>query len=272
MSYVKTSVPKPGDNKGVGADKRDLITIFDWADVADDRIIRDSKGVVIPSTINMKVGCYMIQVYGTVTTMKAEIASEGDPDGKAMNQTVSFKHPGSSVSIREFRFNWLNKNVGIIIQRGSSSSKSLFGDKYAPLQMELKASDDEKANTSEFTFKSLVKGPDEGDYQGTLTLEAPVATVAADAATVNLSTGEGEYQLTNGTAAQATLTGVTNPVNGMVFTLVGSGGSFPSKILSGADFLLASGTTWNALSGAKITFRVFKDGAATYKLIEVSRA
>ena len=120
MTYVKTSVPKPGDNKGVGADKRDLITLIDWADVADDRIVRDSKGITIPSTINMKTACYMIQLYGTVTTMKSEIASEGDPDGKAMIQTVSFKHPGSSVAVREFRYNYLNKNLGLIIQRGSS--------------------------------------------------------------------------------------------------------------------------------------------------------
>jgi len=271
MTYVKTSVLKPGDNKGTGADKRELITIFDMADVADDLIVRDSKGIAIPGTINMKAGCYMIQLYGTVTTMKAEIASEGDPDGKAMNQTVSFKHPGSSVAIREFRYNWLNKNVGIIIQRGSSSEKTLYGDKYAPLQMELKAGDDEKSNASEFTFKSMVKGPDAGDYQGTITLESVLATVAADAATINLATGEGEYQLTDGTAAQATLTGCTNAVNGQAFTLLGSGGSHPSKILAGTDFLLTSGTTWNALSGAKITFRIFKDGASTFKYIEQSR-
>jgi len=272
MTYVKTSVPKPGDNKGVGADKRDLITIIDWADVADDRIVRDSKGIIIPGTINMKPGCYMIQLYGTVTTMKSEISSEGDPDGKGMIQTVSLKHPGSSVAVREFRYNYLNKNVGIIIQRGSSTEKTLYGDKYAPLQMELKHTDDEKANAGEFTFKSLVKGPDAADYQGTITLESPIATVAADAATVSLAAGEGEYQLTTGSAAQVTLTGCTSPVDGLVFTLLGSGGSYPSKILTGSDFLLSCGTTWNALSGAKITFKVFKDGGASYKYIEQSRA
>ena len=272
MTYVKTSVPKPGDNKGVGADKRDLITLIDWADVADDRIVRDSKGITIPSTINMKTACYMIQLYGTVTTMKSEIASEGDPDGKAMIQTVSFKHPGSSVAVREFRYNYLNKNLGLIIQRGSSTEKTLYGDKYAPLQMEVKHTDDEKSNAVEFTFKSLVKGPDAADYLGTITLESPVATVAADATTVGLSTGEGEYQLTDGTAAQATLTTCTSPVDGLVFTLLGSGGSHPSKILTGSDFLLSCGTTWNALSGAKITFKGFKDGSATYKFIELSRS
>ncbi len=272
MTYVKTSVPKPGDNKGTGADKRDLITIVDCADIADDLIVRDAKGIVIPSTINMKPGAYMVQVYGTVTTMKAEIASEGDPDGKAMNQTVSFKHPGNSVDIREFRYNWLNKNVILIIQRGSTSEKTLYGDKYAPLQMELKHTDDEKANTGEFTFKSLVKGPDAGDYQGTFTLESVIDTVAADATTVDLSAGEGQYQLTDGTAAQATLTTCSDAVNGMLFTLLGSGGSHPSKIVAGADFVLASGTTWNALAGAKITLKAFKDGADTFKYIEQSRS
>lgn len=271
MTYVKTSVPKPGDNKGMGADKRDIITIFDWADVADDRIVRDSKGIVISNNINMKSLCFMIQVYCTVTTAKAEIASEGDPDGKGMTQTVSFKHPGNSVAIREFRWNWLNKNVGIIVERGSSTSKSLFGDKYAPMQLELKHTDDEKQNVGEFTFKSLVKGPDEGDYQGTLTLDTYLSGHAADSATVNLASGEGEYSLVDGSTDVVDLTGATNPVDGMVFTLVGSGGSHPPRIVTGGNFLLSCGTTWNGLSGSKITFRVFKDGSSTFKFIEMSR-
>jgi len=270
MTYVKTSVPKPGDNKGCGADKRDLITIVDCADIADDLIVRDSRGIVIPGTINMKSGYYMVQVYGTVTTMKAEIASEGDPDGKAMNQTVSFKHPGNSVQIREFRYNWLNKNLIIIIQRGSSPEKTLYGDKYAPLQMELKHTDDEKANTGEFTFKSLVKGPDAGDYQGTITLEAPVNVVPADAETADISAGEGQYQLTDGSSQKVTITSCSGALNGMIFTFLGSGGTYPSNIVEGGDFLLASALSWSALSGSKITFKAFE--GAGFKFIEQSRS
>jgi hypothetical protein len=57
----------------------------------------------------------------------------------------------------------------------------------------------------------------------------------------------------------------------MVFTLLGSGGSYPSTIPTGNDFILASGTTWTALANAHITFKAFKDGGATYKFIEQSR-
>ncbi len=268
MTYVKVDIAKPGDNKGVGGDKKDKIVLIDVDDVAT-MPSRDANGIVITGNIVMNSGAYMVKLYGTQNTIKAGADSEGDPDAKGITQTVEFEHPGDSQEIREFRANWMNKNVMIVIERCSTSKKNLYGTPCAPLQMVFKSEDDKDKNKTTFTFKSTQKGPDVADYQGTLTLTAVVATVAANATSVTLA-GGGRYQLTTGSAAIATITTCSNAVDGEVFTLIGSGGTYPSAI-SGTDFLLAEGTAWSAIAGAEITFKTFKNGASTYKFIELSR-
>ena len=56
--YVKIDVTKPGDNKGVGGDKKATISIFDWDDVAT-MPNRDASGIAISGTIAMNSGAYM---------------------------------------------------------------------------------------------------------------------------------------------------------------------------------------------------------------------
>jgi hypothetical protein len=218
----------------------------------------------------MNSGAYMLEVYGTQNTIKAGADSEGDPDAKGIMQSFEFEHPGDLQAIREFRANWMNKNIGIISRRCSSTAKNLYGTPCSPLQMVFKAEDDKDKNKTTFTFKSTQKGPDVADYQGTLTLSTVTGTVAANATSVTLS-ATGRYQLTTGTSAIATLTTCTGMTEGMVFTLIGSGGTYPSSITSTNDFLLSGGTAWSGISGAEITFKAFQSGASAWKFIEMSR-
>ena len=269
MTYVKVDVTKPGDNKGVGGDKKDKVIIFDWDDVASNPA-RNANGIVVTGNIVMNEGAYMVKLYATQSSIKAGADSEGDPDAKGITQSVDFEHPGDSQEIREFRANWMNKNIGIIVERCSSAKKNLYGTPCSPLQMVFKAEDDKDKNKTTFTFKSTQKGPDVADYQGTLTLSAAVDTVDADAATIDLTAGQGRYQLTTGGSAAATITTCTNAIDGAVYTLVGSGGAHPS-VISGTDFLLANGTAWNAIAGAEITVKAFKNGVSAWKFIELSR-
>jgi hypothetical protein len=267
--YAKVNVAKPGDNKGVGGDKKDKIIIFDWDDVKTNPS-RDESGIVIAGNLVMNDGAYAVTVYATQSTVKAGADSEGDPDAKGIIQNVEFDHPGDSVEIREFRANWMNKNIGIIVERCSSTKKNLYGTPCSPLQMVFKSEDDKDKNKTTFTFKSTQKGPDVADYLGTVTFSAVTGTVAANATSVDLAAGQGEYQLTTGSAAIATITTCTNPVSGGKYTFLGSGGTYPSKI-AGTDFVLSNGTEWSAIAGARITFQAFKSGANAWKFFELSR-
>jgi hypothetical protein len=268
--YTKVDVVKPGDNMGVGGNKKDKIILFDFDDVLTWPA-RDANGILITGDIVFKPGAYMITLYATQQTIKANPKTEGDPDNKGVMQTLQFDHPGDTKEILEFRANWMNRNIGAIVQRCSTTRKNLYGNPCASLQLEYEATDDKDKNSTSFTLKTVQKGPDVAIYEGTTTFSTVTGTVAAGATAIDLTNGEGRYQLTTGAAAAAAIATLTNPVSGLVFTLLGSGGAFPSTIASGATFLLANGTGWTAIAGSTITFKVFKDGAASFKAIETNR-
>lgn len=271
MLYINTTVLRPGTNKGVGGDKKNMIVVFDWDEVASG-YTRDDKGIVITGPLVMKAGCYMIEVYGTIEKLEGGAKSDGSTDNKAIKQSYKLSHPGDEQEILEFRYNWLNKNIGIIDRKCSSAKMLLYGSPCAPLQLTFDYKNSNDSNFTEFTLESVIKGPDIAIYEGTLTLETVTDTVAADAVDVDLTNGAGRYQLTDGTTVPAALATISNAVDGLVFTLLGSGGAHPSTIAAGTTFLLRNGTAWTALSNSTITFKVFKDGATTYKAIEVSRS
>lgn len=268
--YTKVDVLKPGDNKGVGGDKKDKLIIFDWDDVLT-MPQRDSKGIVITGNIVFKPNTYQTKLYVTQSTIKAGADSEGDPDAKGITQTVEGSHPGDSVEIREFRANWMNKNIGIIIEKCGTQRKNLYGTPCAPLQMVFKAEDDKDKNNTTFTFKSIQKGPDVADYQGTFTFDAPIATVPAATETINVAAGEGRYQLTSGVAG-CRIMGLTGGVEGGVYTLVGSGGAHPPDISTDeGEIILEHGINWVALEGSEITIRAYPIANNTLSYYEQSR-
>jgi hypothetical protein len=270
MSYVKVNVLKPGDNKGKGGDKKDTITIFDIDDVLSWPQ-RDAKGIIITDNIVMKDGSYMVKIYGTAETIKLLSDSEGETDAKGILQTLELSHPGSSVEIREFRSYWMNRNIGCIVEKFSDGKKDLGGEPAAPLQMVFKAEDSKDKNSTVFTFKSTNKGNDIADYQGTMTYDTVTGTIAANATSIDLVNGEGRYQTTSGTAAAATITTCSNAADGMLFTLIGSGGTYPTTITKANDFVLKNGVSWSGLAGAEITFRAYKSDTAAWKFFEQSR-
>lgn len=272
MTYVKVNVnksTKPAPGKGGG--KKTLITFIDIADLLSESA-RDAKGILIAGNHSFKPNAYAIQIYATPNSIAGKSTSEGDIDSEGFMQEVVFEHPGSELAIREFRSNWLSRDILIFVDHCEPGlPKDQYGSSCAPMRMKVEAVDDKDVNKSTFTFSSSNKGLDVAMYEGTLTLAEAVDTVASDATSIDLAAGEGEYQLTDNTAAKE-ITTATNAVDKMVFTLLGSGGTNPATITNANDFVLANGTAWTGLAGATITFKAFKDGAASWKFFEVSRS
>lgn len=108
-------------------------------------------------------------------------------------------------------------------------------------------------------------------YTGNTPTQAP-AVVAADATEITL-TSNPQYQLSDGGAAAAAITGFTGVTDSdinRVVTILGSGGSYPSTIAAANSFLLVGGETWTATEGARIDFKIFKDGPSSYTFVEVA--
>lgn len=106
-------------------------------------------------------------------------------------------------------------------------------------------------------------------YVGTITLQAP-QTIAADATTFALTSND-TYQLAEGTANTeiTAVSAITDADINRVVTVKGGGGTGPSVITSGGSYILQEGADWVGDSGSQISFRIMKDGAATYKLVEI---
>lgn len=271
MTYVKVSVPKPGTNAGVGGDKKSLITFFDFDDVQifPPRSYRD---VIINSNIVFKEGAYMIQIYASTNSIKITQETEGDVDARGVLQYLEFSHPGSSNNIEEFLTYWVSRDIGCIVENCSTGKKRQLGTPCAPLMLEISSEDSIDVNKSTLKLKSKNKSQYRiADYQGILTFEEATDTITPDTISIDLSSGEGRYQLTDNTHPTV-ITTCSNAVDGMVFTLLGSGGDEPATITKANDFILASGTTWTGIAGATITFKAFKSDSAAFSFIEISRS
>jgi hypothetical protein len=269
MAYAKVNVTK-GQNTGAGTDIKGKAYIFDWNEVIGG-YNREDNGIEMLSNLQFQAGAFIQTIEFTKSTLKNSSKSDGDDDAKGIIQGCEFNHPGSSQEIREFRSHWMNKDIGIVYEHcNSDMDDDLYGSPCAPLQMKFEATEDKDNNSTKFTFESTNKGPDVAIYKGTKNVGSPTV-VAADTTDVDVSNGPGEYQLTDNTGATQ-LTSLANAENNGVYTLIGSGGNNPATIATGGNFILADGTAWTGIAGATITFRAFKDGAATWKFIEQSRS
>jgi hypothetical protein len=255
---------------GKGGDKKDKITLVDLEDLVSEAA-RDASGIVITGNHVFKAGAYALTMYVTPDSISGKPTSEGDIDAEGIIQELVYAHPGSSKEIREHRSNWLGRSIIAFVTKCSDGSVDQYGSSCAPLRMKFEAPDDKDNNKTVFTLKSATKGPDVAIYEGTLTLAEAVALVPADATSIDLTAGTGEYQLTANTIATI-IVGATNAVDGLVFTLLGSGGANPASISTGGVFILKNGTSWSGIAGATITFKAFKSGVATWSYFELSRS
>lgn len=273
MTYTKINITKPsgGFSPGKGGDKKYAeIVLIDLNDLSAEAP-RDSKGIVVVGNHTFKAGKYAIKFYSTPGTFSGESNSEGDIDAEGFIQTVVMDHPGSEKELREFLMHWLDKNVMIIAKRCSDGTMDQFGTSCAPLRLQVASKDAKDSNKSILTFKSALKGPYHAIYEGTITFSEPVGEVPAEATSIDLTPGSGEYQLTDNPGEdRVTITTCTNAVHGLVFTVLGSGGINPSEILE-SDFMLHNSAAWTGIDGATITFKCFQTGEDTFKFIELNR-
>ena len=271
MSYTKVSVLRPSGNPGAGANYKDRVFLVDLDEVQNNGFpARDGNGVVLDGNITMQSGKYMVELYCTLKTLEAGYTVEGDPDKRGFMPKVAFEHPGNSQELMELVSHWTNKNCAVITQACGGGDMRVFGSPCTPLQLLPEAMATSEENKTTFTFEAIVKGQDiPGIYQGTTTL-ATAEVIAADDATPSVAAGNGRYEVTDNTGANE-ITTLDDAVHGQVVTLAGMGGSNPSTVTDANDFVLKDGATWTALSGATLTVKAFKDGAASFKFVEVSR-
>ncbi len=267
--YIKTDIPKPGDNAGRGLKAKSMITLIDVDDIQSFPP-RDSKGVLLDGAIVLKPGKYGFKIYATQETIATSSPSEGEADNEGFVPELKFSHPGNHQTIREFKANMVGKNLIAILDYCNGGRKDLFGSPCEPMRMQVAYSGDKDKNTNEITLKQAVKGNDIAIYEGSIPYAEPLAVVQAGATTIALQ-GEGEYQLT-GHSAAATIASVTGATHGMMFTLLGAPSGTAPSVAASSKFILKDGAAWTGSAGSQITFQAIKSGAADFVFVEKSRA
>lgn len=98
---------------------------------------------------------------------------------------------------------------------------------------------------------------------------ADVAAAASFALTSNP-----QYKIASDAAGTLckSATAVTDTDVNRIITVIGGGGANPAHLNQDAagNILLIGGVDWIAREGSQISFKIFKDGAASYKLIEIA--
>ena len=266
MAYVKANIAKPGGMPGKGINPKDAAIIYDVDDILSFPA-RDDAGVVIEDDIVMKDGKYAVAIYFTPGTAQIQSNSEGDPDAQGFRPQVQFSHPGSGLEIREFKHNWLGKNVIVVLRYCDGRPADLIGSPCNPCQLAVEYTGSNEANSSQLTFAQISKGEDVAIYLGSDTLATPVAVIAAEATEVTYA-GEGQYQTTSGAAEITSVSGTAR--DGAVITILGTAGTAPT-VKTGGNILLRGGAAFTASEGSQITLKAFPDGVSSIKWIEQSR-
>lgn len=197
-------------------------------------------------------------------------AEEGEISSTITNE-LKFVVGGMDDNLLNLLETGIGKGFFVVWEICSTGSKYLGGNGCKPLKLSAFEGGPGKDNTAwTVTFKNQC-GEIWSTYVGNTPTEA-ADTVAADEVTIAL-TDNPQYQLTDGTVAAVDVTGFTGVTDAdinRIVTILGSGGTYPSTISTGNDFLLIEGEQWEALESTQISFKIFKDGAASYKFVEIA--
>jgi hypothetical protein len=270
--YVKPSLIYKG--KGSAENKSQEIIIIDVADIATHPN-RDEKNITMLGNFVMKTGKYVTKMQVSASKTSLPVTSEGEEDNVSISALPEFSFPGSTLDFEEFVANWTNKSIIVAVHVGACGGGSpfyrVYGSKCAPLSLLLEGQNNNDATMGLVKFQQFAKTDlMPGRYTGTFTL-ATVNTIAADATTVDVSSGDGEYQLTDNAGATV-ITDIANATNNGKYTLIGSGGDNPATIeASNANFHLLGGVDWQGLAGATITFNALDAGGGNHLFVEISR-
>lgn len=273
MNFVKVNLPKAGNGAGVTQEKDVNIVIFEWDEVKTFPA-RDSKGVKLQGNIEFKDGKYAILMYATSSSISTPRTTEGEEDQIGRTSLPEFSHPGSTLEFEEFCENKINTGLGVAVRvyedEAGESYYKIYGTRGNPLYLMDEGQDNNEAIKNMVRFQQFRPSKHlPARYYGTFTFDE-ANLVPADAETVNVDSGSGEYQLQDNAAVTA-ISDLTNAVHGGTYTLIGSGGTNPATIAAGGNFILAGATDWQGVAGARITLKAYSQGE-TFVFFEQSRS
>lgn len=206
----------------------------------------------------------------SISNPEATIGGNLGDIGGTLTNTVKAVFGGVDDDLMTLIEDHMGKGFYIVFEVCENSKKYLIGNGCKPAILQAPEGGFGKDNSSLSLTWTQECGELFSTYVGNTPTENPVE-IGAAAITIAL-TANPQFQFATGTASTefANVTAITDSDVNRIVTFIGGGGTGPSKIVDGGNILLIGGQDWVANTSAQISFKIFKDAAATYKLIEIA--
>lgn len=222
--------------------------------------------------IPLKAGTYWKKIQVILDSSEAKWTGSVGDVAAVIENTITFILGGMDKTV----FDWLENRISMghyvvfEVCLDTETKRYLIGNGCKPARMD----SFDGGSTKDFTGTTVTFKQTCGEliceYVGNTPIIEPVA-VLATATSFALVTGNDRYQIASGAASTeiTNITGAASSDEGRIITVMGGGGAGPSKIVDGTGFVLVGGEDWVGAANTQISFKVFRDGASTYKFIEI---
>lgn len=267
-AVIIANVDDPGNEEKIGKQIKSKLWILPY-DNYDENVSFPTITDREIGTIPLAAGKYWYYIDAVTDSVEPTVESTLGDVAAEMKQSIKFIVGGMSKNLLNLLETGIGEKFFVVYEYCGSGTKYLIGTRCKPAVLsEFKGGPGKDYTGFEITF-SHVTTKMFTIYTGSLAAVSAV-TVAADADTIALDSSKQLYQLTDGSAASIPIDDFSGTVgDGYTFTVLGSGGTYPSTIPSGTKYINKNAATWTAAAGATITYKVL--GTTSQKLIEVSR-
>jgi hypothetical protein len=207
----------------------------------------------------------------SITNPDATIGGSLSDVGGTLTNELKLLLAGISDDTLELVEHHMGRGFYIVFEVCSTGKKYLGGGGCKPMVLQPPEGGFLNDKTSiTLTFKNEC-GELFSNYVG----NTPTAAPADIAAAVSFAlTANPQYKFATDAASTLckSVTAITDFDINRVVTVFGGGGAGPTKLVQdvAGNILLVAGAAWTGNLGSQISFKIFKDGAATYRLIEIA--
>ena len=222
--------------------------------------------------IPLKAGEYWHYIkVQAITNPDAMIGGNLSDVGGSLSNEIKLLLAGISDEVLTLIENHMGKGFYIVFEVCSTGKKYLGGGgcKAMILQQPEGGFLNDKTSVA-LTFKNEC-----GQLFSTYVGNTPTIAAADVAAAVSFAlTSNPQYKFAEDAAGALckTVTGIVDSDVNRIITVLGGGGADPTHLVQDAagNILLIGGSAWIGDLGRQISFKIFKDGAASFKLIEIA--
>jgi hypothetical protein len=273
VSMVSVAKGESQDRAGKSTKYRIHVLHVD-TEVDSDNVPLPDKAAQTLADIPRIAGEYWHYIDGLVESVIPKFKT--DDDGLVSDNEVEIKLGGLSANTRFFLNNFKGEYFFLVWEvcfGSDAGAKYIGGTRCSGMKMTISEGGWLATNTgATIVFKNSC--PDiPYKYLGNTTTSTAEA-IAAGATTKALVAGQNEYQFSANVGAInfTAFTGMAAADHGRILTLLGAATSTNASTIDTDDsFILKDGTTYTALPGTQLTVQIFKDGASSYKFVEISR-